>query len=1219
MPIAGIKVLVIGKFFPLPYEVKHIPGSANILGAIATFQPDIILTSDFMPGPLLLSAFETRKKWINVDPKATAAQITQSIEGCYAFNLWNEHPHQKNNPLISVYTGTYNTGDYLRDTYQSLREQTYTNWEWVVIDDASTDGTWERLCEMAKEDVRVRPFQNAKNAGKVGNVKSIATRLSNGEYVVELDHDDLLTDFALKEIKDAFEADPEVGFVYSNSANFFENGTFHKFNDDFWKPRYRETEYRGKKWLECINPDIYDSFGSHYTQLFSFFLTVGPNHVRAFRAKTLTELGGYNPNLPVADDWDLYARFFLRSKCKHIDKMLYLYRFRDNWANTTFTKNKAIQDHLQLGRNHYAKEFSDYNDKRLAALSAPADTDKVAFVVASRNEEDAKNIFVYLKDQDVFSAVGYKSIFEAYEAGRLHFKDRNRIVYIHDDVDITNVLGFMNAVAVLPKGLHGPCGSAASDALDKGPWWECPPLVGEYVQSLEDGTLKPVAFSDNTPKEATWLDGFCLIAVDQSWSWKVIGDPPLWHGYDWLACKRTREAGDKCFTLAQPRMPFLIHAGYGRMEGYQEAMAILRKKLDASDISFVVLQVDGDSPFTEKCLRSIREYTADAEIVLVANGCDVSAASANMANIFVPLEINLGFAAGCNVGASKATRQIVCFLNDDAEFTDHTPHRLVSAITHAHPIVAPYSNRAKYPQGDIPSEKTPGDDVYPEMVVGLCMMMPKALFREVGGFDPRFLTWEDDDFCIRAKKLGYGCKVVGGTWVKHERHASFKALNIPVERVMLENQKRYEKKNPKIKVVAISKNEESCIKGFFEQFSSITKDFCLLDTGSTDNTVKMAREVGVKVETGPFEDFSQARNLALEKFSRDADWIIMLDPDERLDKHTIKHLPETLFSTRHDVLMAPLEALSPDGSRRRFVPKAFCFKAQPYIRWIFRVHEKLIGANMPALVNNAVITHVLSLHDTKRRSGSEAMYSKLMIDEPYFNDAKYREEMREAFPILDYDRMDHPEIKKVVVGPLISVIIPTCNRQELLTKSIKSVEDQDYHNIYLIVIGDNDEALKYQNRYSDEWRKHVNLPHNHGAGGAVPRNYGLMLAHGDYIAYLDDDNEWLPNHLSSLYEKLRQEKASFAFSSMLVEGKELKFTKLEQGGIDTSCVLHKKELIDKYGAWKDRVEAGYAHDWEFFSRWKDEKYACTGLATVKYNVETCGQPDFIRGLVADQK
>jgi hypothetical protein len=85
----------------------------------------------------------------------------------------------------------------------------------------------------------------------------------------------------------------------------------------------------------------------------------------------------------------------------------------------------------------------------------------------------------------------------------------------------------------------------------------------------------------------------------------------------------------------------------------------------------------------------------------------------------------------------------------------------------------------------------------------------------------------------------------------------------------------------------------------------------------------------------------------------------------------------------------------------------------------------------------------------------------------------------------------------------------------------------------------------------------------------------------------------------------------------MVLGKDLGFVAPTRGSIDTSCVLHQKELIRKYGPWKSQTEVGYAHDWELFRRWVEagEKWAATGMATVDYNIETCRQKEYLKALV----
>ncbi|MHC4433114.1 MAG: glycosyltransferase, partial [Planctomycetota bacterium] len=497
------------------------------------------------------------------------------------------------------------------------------------------------------------------------------------------------------------------------------------------------------------------------------------------------------------------------------------------------------------------------------------------------------------------------------------------------------------------------------------------------------------------------------------------------------------------------------------------------------------------------------------------------------------------------------------------------------------------------------------------------MMMPTSLFRGLGGFDSRFNTWEDDDICVRARLADYPCKVVGGTWVDHERHATFEALGQDVNQIMSQNRALYDQKHPKIKVIAISKNEEKGIQAFFQQFSLVTRDWCLLDTGSTDKTIEIAESIGVQVQTAEFTNFAATRNEALERFAGDAEWVIMLDPDERLDEHTIRHLKETLFRTEHDIILAPLYARYPDGSYKEFVSKPFIFRNRPEIRWAFKVHEKVIGSQKQALITNGHINHVLVLHEDGRRQESEGLYARLQAEEPYYNDPAFRSDIRKAWPILDYEHRYDERIKKIQIGPLISVVIPTYERGDMIETCVVSALNQDYENLEVIVVGDAcpqlGRSLPGPGTYP---RVRVrNLAQNHGAGGAVPRNIGIAMAAGDLIAYLDDDNLWHPNHVSSLYQLMRDSNKAFIFSSMEVDGRDMGFTEPKYQGIDTSCILHPKAFVARHGGWKNREDGGYAHDWELVSRWLQggETWACTKLPTLIYNAATSGQAAFLTG------
>lgn len=135
-------------------------------------------------------------------------------------------------------------------------------------------------------------------------------------------------------------------------------------------------------------------------------------------------------------------------------------------------------------------------------------------------------------------------------------------------------------------------------------------------------------------------------------------------------------------------------------------------------------------------------------------------------------------------------------------------------------------------------------------------------------------------------------------------------------------------------------------------------------------------------------------------------------------------------------------------------------------------------------------------------------------------------------------------------GALVTVVTPTFDRPDMLRSSVRSVVGQTHKNIEHIVVGDSCPALDCCREQLLEINPALRL-HNlapdepKAAYGpariARVRNAGNRLAQGDFIAHLDDDNTWDPNHLESLLEAFtRRPDAAVAFSyrKLLIEGRE---------------------------------------------------------------------------------
>lgn len=93
-------------------------------------------------------------------------------------------------PLVSVVMPAYNARHYIQDAICSLQEQTVKNWELLVVDDCSQDGTPQLLAQLAREDARIHPVYNEINRGAAAS-RNLALDRCTGEYIAFLDADDM--------------------------------------------------------------------------------------------------------------------------------------------------------------------------------------------------------------------------------------------------------------------------------------------------------------------------------------------------------------------------------------------------------------------------------------------------------------------------------------------------------------------------------------------------------------------------------------------------------------------------------------------------------------------------------------------------------------------------------------------------------------------------------------------------------------------------------------------------------------------------------------------------------------------------------------------------------------------------------------------------------------------------------------------------------------------
>lgn len=125
-------------------------------------------------------------------------------------------------PKVSIIMAVYNGADFLRQCLDSFVAQTFRNFEFLVMDDGSTDDTATILNEFARKDDRFKSYRQENNGLAVA--LNMLIRKSVGEYIARMDIDDLVAPDRLAEQVAYLDAHPEVNLVTSGVAHFLKNG-----------------------------------------------------------------------------------------------------------------------------------------------------------------------------------------------------------------------------------------------------------------------------------------------------------------------------------------------------------------------------------------------------------------------------------------------------------------------------------------------------------------------------------------------------------------------------------------------------------------------------------------------------------------------------------------------------------------------------------------------------------------------------------------------------------------------------------------------------------------------------------------------------------------------------------------------------------------------------------------------------------------------------------
>jgi glycosyltransferase involved in cell wall biosynthesis len=190
--------------------------------------------------------------------------------------------------------------------------------------------------------------------------------------------------------------------------------------------------------------------------------------------------------------------------------------------------------------------------------------------------------------------------------------------------------------------------------------------------------------------------------------------------------------------------------------------------------------------------------------------------------------------------------------------------------------------------------------------------------------------------------------------------------------------------------------------------------------------------------------------------------------------------------------------------------------------------------------------------------------------------------------------------------PLVSVVIATYNWSSVLRYAIASALRQTYPNVEVIVVGDccTDDSADVVASFSDPRVRWHNLPQNSGSQ-SLPNNAGIELARGEYVAYHGHDDIWLPTHLSIVVEALLRDRADVGHSIVEVIGPQgsgyrsfagnTRLRRSPRIRIPPSALVHRVDLVDVIGPWRDYRTIILPPDDEFVGRARDHDASFTSV------------------------
>lgn len=216
----------------------------------------------------------------------------------------------------------YNGAESIEKAIKSVINQSYKDWELIVVNDCSTDGTLDIISRWAKKDSRIKIVNNEINK-KLPKSLNVGFNVASGDYLTWTSDDNAFHDNALQVMVDYLDQNEEVDLVYTDFSVKYMDGSLRNVEN---KP--------GPDALRFFNP------------IGACFL---------YKRQLAEKIGEYDPSMFLAEDYEFWIRAYLNGNLHHLSENLYDYGWHDK--SLTATRKSEIRHQTFLAKEKHFSEL----------------------------------------------------------------------------------------------------------------------------------------------------------------------------------------------------------------------------------------------------------------------------------------------------------------------------------------------------------------------------------------------------------------------------------------------------------------------------------------------------------------------------------------------------------------------------------------------------------------------------------------------------------------------------------------------------------------------------------------------------------------------------------------------------------------------------------------------------------------------------------------------